>query len=259
MADRVEIETVTVGRGGGRELLADLYRPPAPNGAGVLLIHGGSYERGDRTQLRGYAIALGRAGYTCLACEYRLAGESLWPAQIDDVHTALAYFRGRAAALGVDAARVAVAGNSAGGQLALLAAALGEQPIAAVAAFYSAVDFVGEDARAKGAPQAMAYLVGPDVSESRLASISPLHHVRTDFPPTLLATGNQDEMIHWGESLRMYQALTNAGDPAELHIFNSAGHAFDLSPDLGRACAALLTVFLDRHVLPGPGAGKTTG
>ena len=115
----------------------------------------------------------GRAGYTCLACEYRLAGESLWPAQIDDVHTALAYFHDRAAALGVDAGRVAVAGNSAGGQLALLAAVLGERPIAAVAAFYSAVDFVGDDARAKGAPEAMAYLLGPDVSEARLAVDQP--------------------------------------------------------------------------------------
>jgi acetyl esterase/lipase len=152
VSGRVQIETVTVGRGEGRELLADLYRPPAPNGSGVLLIHGGSYQRGDRTQLRGYAIALGRVGYTCLACEYRLAGESRWPAQIDDVHTALAYFHDRAADLGVDAGRVAVAGNSAGGHLALLAAVLGESPIAAVAALYSAVDFVGEDARAKGAP-----------------------------------------------------------------------------------------------------------
>jgi len=258
VADRVQSETVTVGWGGGRELHADLYRPPAPNGAGVLLIHGGSYQRGDRTQLRGYAIALGRSGYTCLACEYRLAGESQWPAQIDDVHTALAYFHDRAPALGVDASRIAIAGNSAGGHLALLAAVLGERPIAAVAALYSAVDFVGDDARAKGAPEAMAYLLGPDVSESRLALISPLHHVRGDFPPTLLATGNQDEMIHWGESLRMYQSLMEAGAAAELHIFNGARHAFDLSPDLGRQCAGLLTVFLDRHVMSGPPARETT-
>jgi dipeptidyl aminopeptidase/acylaminoacyl peptidase len=94
----------------------------------------------------------------------------------------------------------------------------------------------------------MEYLMGPDVSESRLAAISALHHVRRDFPPTLLVTGNHDEMIHWGESLRMYQALSDAGAAAELHIFNGAGHAFDLSPDLGRECAALLTLFLDRHL-----------
>jgi acetyl esterase/lipase len=220
-----------------------------PNGAGVVLIHGGSYQRGDRGQLRGYGIALGRAGYTCLACEYRLAGEAKWPAQIDDVHTALAYFHGHPRSLGVRNDGVAVVGNSAGGQLALLAAGLGEQPIAAVAAFYSAVDFLGEDARAKGAPDALTYLLGADVSESRLASISPVSHVRADFPPTLLVTGNQDEMIHWGESLKMYQALMDAGAAAELHIFNGAPHAFDLSPSRGRQCASLLALFFDRHLL----------
>jgi len=246
--ERVQVDTVIVGSGGGRELLADVYRPPIANGGGVLLIHGGSYQRGDRTQLHGYAIALGRAGYTSITCEYRLADEAKWPAQIDDVHAALAYFHDRATDLGVDAERVAIAGNSAGGQLALLAAVLRTRPIAAVAAFYSAVDFLGDDARAKGAPAAMEYLLGRDVSEARLASISPLHHVRSDFPPTLLVTGNQDEMIHWGESLRMYQALMDAGAAAELHIFNGAAHAFDLSPDLGRQCAGLLTVFLNRHL-----------
>jgi hypothetical protein len=72
---------VTVGQGGGRDLRADLYRPPVSNGAAVLLIHGGSFTHGDRSQLRGYGIVLGRVGYTCGACEYRLAGEARWPAQ----------------------------------------------------------------------------------------------------------------------------------------------------------------------------------
>lgn len=96
VSDRVEVETVTVGRGGRRGLRADLYRPPSPNGVGILLIHGGSFVSGDRHQLRGYGIALGRKGYTCLACEYRLAGEAPWPAQIDDVQTALTYLHDRA-------------------------------------------------------------------------------------------------------------------------------------------------------------------
>ena len=89
MSDRVEVETLKVGEGGGRDLLADLYRPPNPNGCGVLLIYGGGFVEGDRRQLAGYGIALGRAGYTSLACEYRLAGEALWPAALEDVHTAL--------------------------------------------------------------------------------------------------------------------------------------------------------------------------
>ena len=78
--DRVQVKTVDVGRGGDQALRADLYVPPAPNGAGLLLIHGGSFVHGDRSQLRGYGIQLGRLGYTSLACEYRLAPQNKWPA-----------------------------------------------------------------------------------------------------------------------------------------------------------------------------------
>ena len=248
VSERVEVETVTVGRAGGRDLRADLYRPPEPNGAGVLLIHGGSFVRGDRAQLRGYGIALGRVGYTCLACEYRLADEAQWPAQLDDVQTALAYLHDRAPSLAVDRAKIAVSGNSAGGCLALLAAALGERPVAAAIAFYAAVDFLGEDARAKGAPEAMTFLLGDDVSEARLAAMSPVSYAGPRFPPTLLVTGNRDELVDWGESLKMYQALVAAGAPAELHIFDGAPHAFDLLPEYGRQCAGILTLFLDGHV-----------
>jgi acetyl esterase/lipase len=245
----VAIETVTVGGGGGRDLSADLYRPPTPNGAGVLLIHGGSFVQGDRGQLRGYGIALGRIGYTCLACEYRLAGEAKWPAQIDDVHTALAYLHDRAPSLGIEPAKIVVSGNSAGGCLALLAAGLRQWPVAAAIGFYAAVDFLGEDARAKGAPQGMTFLLGDDVSEPRLTSMSPVNYVGAQFPPTLLVTGNRDDLVHWGESLKMYQALTAAGAAAEIHIFDGAPHAFDLLPDFGRQCAAILTLFLDTHVI----------
>jgi acetyl esterase/lipase len=249
MADRVEIETVVVGQGGGRDLSADLYRPPSPNGAGVLLIHGGGFINGDRRQLGGYGIALGRTGYTCLACEYRLAGEAKWPAQIDDVHTALAYLSDRSPSLGVDPTKVAVSGNSAGGCLSLLAAASGVRPVAASVAFYAPTDFLGEDARARGAPKGMAFLVGQDVSEPRLAAMSPLSFAASSFPPALLITGNDDDVVHWAESLNMYQALIAAGAPAEIHVFDGVPHAFDLMPEFGRQCAAIVSLFLDTHVL----------
>jgi acetyl esterase/lipase len=255
MSERVAVETVTVGQGGGRALCADLYRPPAPNGAAVLLIHGGSFSHGDRSQLRGYGIALGRAGFTCLACEYRLADEAKWPAQIDDVHTCLGYLHDQAVSLGLDGDKIAVSGNSAGGCLALLAAGLGLWPVAAAVAIYAPVDFLGEDARAKGAPEGMKYLLGDDVSEARLASMSPISHVAAHFAPTLLLTGNRDDVVHWGESLRMYQALIDRGAAAEVHIFEGVPHAFDLQPEYGRQCASLMTLFLDRHVVARPAPG----
>ncbi len=248
MSDRVEVETVSVGHGGGRELLADLYRPPSPNGCGVLLVYGGAFVQGDRRQLAGYAIALGRAGYTSLACEYRLAGEALWPAALDDVNTAFGYFHDHAKSLGLVKSKLAVSGNSAGGCLSLLLAGTSSLPVAASIAFYAPVDFLGDDARAHGAPEGMKYLLGDDVSDERLRQMSPINYVRSDFPPTLLLTGNRDERVGWKESVHLCESLARAGAHCELHVFDGLEHAFDLAPEYGRLSAALMTRFLDSHV-----------
>lgn len=253
MSDRVEVETLRVGEGGGRDLLADLYRPPKPNGCGVLLIYGGGFVEGDRRQLAGYGISLGRAGYTSLACEYRLAGEALWPAAIEDVQTAFNFFHAESKALGLNASHLAVSGNSAGGCLSLLLAGTSELHVAAAIAFYSPVDFLSDDARSKGSPKAMKYLLGDDVSEDRLRAMSPITHVAPNFAPTLLLTGNRDARVDWKESVRMCEALNAAGSRAELHVFDGLEHAFDMAPEYGRLSIALMTRFLDSHVLsPAP-------
>jgi acetyl esterase/lipase len=255
MSDRVEVETVKAGVGGGRDLLADLYRPPNPNGCGVLLIYGGGFVEGDRRQLAGYGIALGRAGYTSLACEYRLAGEALWPAAIDDVHTAFGFFHGEAKSLGLNTSKLAVSGNSAGGCLSLLLAATSPLPVVASIAFYAPADFLGDDARAHGSPKSMKYLLGDDVSEERLRAMSPINYVGPNFPPTLLLTGNRDARVDWKESVHICEALNGAGSHCELHVFDGLEHAFDLAPEYGRLSVALMTRFLDSHVLASTSSG----
>jgi acetyl esterase/lipase len=255
VSDRVEVETVKVGQGGGRDLLGDLYRPPIPNGCGVLLLYGGAFVNGDRRQLAGYAIALGRAGYTSLACDYRLAGEALWPAAIDDVHTAFGFFHGAAKSLGLSSAKLAVSGNSAGGCLSLLLAGTSSLRVAASIAFYAPMDFLGDDARSKGSPASMRYLLGDDVSDDRLRAMSPINFVGANFPPTLLLTGNRDARVDWKESVRMCESLNDAGSRAELHVFDGLEHAFDLAPEYGRLSAALMTRFLDSHVLASSPSG----
>jgi acetyl esterase/lipase len=47
----------------------------------------------------------------------------------------------------------------------------------------------------------------------------------------------------------MYEALTNAGAAAEMHIFSGQPHAFDAAPDYGREIASLIDLFLRRNVL----------
>ncbi len=115
----VEIdEGVVYGQGAGsdgtaRDLCCDVYRPDGPEGPkpAVLLIHGGAWRQGDRTQLKGYGVLIGREGYVCVAPEYRLVPEAPWPAQIDDARTALRWLVDHADELGVDPQRIAVEGN----------------------------------------------------------------------------------------------------------------------------------------------------
>ena len=266
-------ENVVVGRGGGRELQCDVYVPPNQerDAPAVLLVHGGSWVRGDRQQLRGYGILLARKGFVCVACEYRLSGEAIWPAQIYDVKTALRWMRANAEELGIDPERIAVSGNSAGGHLALMLAGTphvaefegggghADQPthVAGVVAIYPPTRMAGDAVR-----ESVIALMGPDAQEDAFRAASPITYAAPDFPPTLLIHGNQDELVPVGDSFAMYRALIDAGAGADLHIYNGAPHAFDIVPELGRQCAELQAVFLDRHVvtprpvvLPGPMPG----
>ena len=253
---------------GGRDLRCDVYRPPGdvpPGGApAVLLVHGGSWRQGDRSQLRGYGILLGRAGYVCVAPEYRLLGEAPWPAAIEDVKAAIRWVRASAAPLGVDPSRICVEGNSAGAHLALLAAGTPSVPalegtggnegvssaVAAVAAIYAPTLFFAEGSvRESGGLPFMVLAEGGDDAAAALAS--PVRHVTAEFPPTFLAHGTTDTTVPVSASLRMYEALAAAGVPTELHLYAEQPHAFDAQPKFGRQVAAEMLLFLDRYV-PAP-------
>jgi acetyl esterase/lipase len=268
-AGRVSIEEgIIFGSGGGRDLKCDVYSPPAEtaNGAGVLIIHGGGWARGDRKQLRGYGILLGRKGYACVACEYRLSGEAKWPAQLHDVKAGLRWMRANATRLGIDAAKIAVEGNSAGGHLTLMLAgtqnvaafegdggnAGAGTEVAAAIAFYAPALLSRahreREVRIEGF-DAVGQLLGDDISDASLRDASPITHVGPSYPPTLLFTGNKDLTVPAAASFRMYEALNAAGAPVELHTYNGAPHAFDAVPELGRQCADIMALFLDRHVV----------
>ena len=265
--DRVRIEEgVVFGHGGGRELRCDVYHPPQTGEArsGILLLHGGGWSGGDRSQLRGYGVLLGRLGYVCVASEYRLTGEARWPAQIHDVKAALRWMRAQSAKLGIDPERIAVSGNSAGGHLALMLAGtpgqsefegegghpeIGTQ-CAAVIAFYPPTWLLPGSEAMTDAPARRAALFDAEVSTDIVRAASPLHHAKAPFPPTLLIHGSADALVPQAASLRMYEALRAAGAAVEIHVFSGAPHGFDASRAYGRTCAQLMALFLERHGLP---------
>src|SRR5215212_2720059 len=262
---RVTIEEgVVFGTGGGRELRCDVFTPPGNprNAPGVLLLHGGGWRSGDRSQLRGYGVLLGREGYVCVASEYRLSPDHHWPAHLEDCKAALRWMRANAERLGVDPDRIAVSGNSAGAHLALMLAATPGDPafegeggtpgvstaVAAVIAIYPPTDLthlVGADPQSNDAVHGF---LGPGVTAEVARRASPLTYVRKDFPPTLLIHGTADIVVNYRESLRLFEALEQAGASVELHLYAGQPHAFDAAPAFRRQCAQIMRPFLDRYV-----------
>ena len=257
---RVTIEEgVVFGTGGGRDLKCDVYTPPGrpAKAPAVLLLHGGAWQSGDRTQLRGYGILVGRKGYLCVCSEYRLTGEAFWPAQIHDVKAAIRWMRANSERLGIDPQRIAVEGNSAGAHLALMAAGTagvaefegdGGNPdvssaVAAAIGIYPPTD-LRTPRELSGVRSGL--MGGSDSPEARRAA-SPITYAAS-FPPTLLIHGAADQLVPPVQSLSMYEALEQAGVPVELHLYAEQPHAFDRERDFGRQCADIMTLFLSRYV-----------
>ncbi len=262
-AGRVTVDfDVVFGAGGGRDLKCNVYNPPQSGSdrPGILLIHGGGWTTGDRSQLHGYGILLGRVGYVCVAPEYRLSGESKWPAQIHDAKAALRWMRANAARLGIDPNKIAVSGNSAGAHLSLMLAGTQNMPefegeggnagvstsVAASVGFYAPTQlYANADAPLR---DELRFLFGKDAAPEVARKASPIEYASADFPPTLLITGNKDELVPDEASFRMYRRLIDAGAHCELHVYADAPHAFDALPDFGRQTAGIMQLFLDRYM-----------
>lgn len=261
---RVRIEDAVVfGNAGGRALRGDLFHPPESAGdsgtdqPAIVLIHGGSWSRGDRTQLRGYGIALARRGYVCMAIEYRLSGEQKWPAQLHDAKASLRYLRTQSAELRIDPTKISVSGNSAGAHLALVLAGTPNVPelegdsghagagtqCAACVAFYPPTKLYGDHPPNTYAPG----LFDANASEAIGRQASPIEYVHKDFPATLLLHGNRDKLVPPQASQSMYDALIGAGAAAELHMYEGMPHGFDASRAYFRQCVDVMQLFLDRH------------
>ena len=241
---------VVYGTVGSRALKADIYRPEGegvPTRTAVVMIHGGGWVFGERGMMAPLASQLAAKGFLAIAAEYRLVPEAPWPAQRDDVIAAVRWAADHAAQLGIDVERIVVLGSSAGGQLAMLAAAaLRETPrVAAVISLFTPGELTIGPMPAKGLFDATP-LLGPGASEEALRAASPLHRITADFPPVFLLHGGEDWLIDPVSSLRLYENLVRLGVPAELHIVARAHHEFAAEPGMADPMTSEIAHFLNR-------------
>ena len=223
-----------------------LVTAPAQAGAGrpgILHIHGGGYVLGTAEMTLETDAAYARAfGAVSVSVDYRLAPETPHPGPVEDCYAALKWLQANAAALGVDAAKLAVTGESAGGGLAaglvLLARDRGEVPIAFQHLIFPMLDdrtvtaadpspFHGQflwtrpDNHFGWASLLGAEPGSPDISPyAAPARASDL----TGLPPTFISCGALDLFLE--EDMEYARRLIRAGVPTELHIYPGAPHGF---------------------------------
>src|SRR5438034_8257519 len=121
----VEESDVVYARPAGKGLLARVYRPkgaPAAPLKGLVDTHGGAWNRLDRTVGVHHGRGLSASGVVVASLDFRQGPDHKHPAASADVAAGVRWMRAHAQRLGVDPARIGIAGQSSGGQLALLVA-----------------------------------------------------------------------------------------------------------------------------------------
>lgn len=106
-----------------RKLLLDIYYPRKKMKDGypaVMLIHGGGWKSGDKSQNEAMAIELASDGFVAVTVEYRLSPEAKYPAALYDITSAIKWMRKNSSKFNLNKSKIAVLGVSAGGQLAAL-------------------------------------------------------------------------------------------------------------------------------------------
>ncbi|WP_220399678.1 pectinesterase family protein [Filimonas effusa] len=233
---------------GARKLNLDVFYPKekaAAKRTAVIMIHGGGWRSGNRSQHHPLMQKLAALGYVCFTPEYRLSTEALFPAGVYDVKTAIRWVRANAALYQVDTARIVAMGFSAGGELAAFMGTTGNMPlfegpgcnsgissrVNAVVDLDGTLSFVhpesGEGDESKR-PSAGTLWMGytrkqqPGLWEAA----SPLSYAGANTPPTLFINSSVARM-HAGRE-DYIRILSENGIYTQVHTFDDAPHSFPL-------------------------------
>lgn len=256
-----------------RDLALDLYLParaPAAPLPAIVFVHGGGWQAGLRDSHAPQAIRMAAQGFAAVTITYRLTPVARYPAAVVDAKSAVRWVRAHAAQYGIDPERIAIAGGSAGGQIAALAGvsegvARFEPDAGGVSSRVQAIvnidglsDFTSEAARANedrpGAklPPAAAWFGGRYAEKPVLwHEASPTFYVNAKTPP-ILFIGSGQARFSVGRD-EMMAKLKAAGVPAEVVLFPDTPHSFWLfDPWLDPTVDATVK-FLRTHMPPRAG------
>lgn len=241
----------------------DWYRPKPDSGGqtrpAILAIHGGAWRGGDKAWGAQFAREFCPAGYVVFSINYRRSSRpgGTWPAQIQDVQKALRHIRANADRYGVDSARIAALGMSAGGHLATMVA-LRDDPASPDGRVSVAVNLDGEHDMTMPPDQVMddfddimTLVMGHPApwSPAELRDISTVTFARPDVA-VFSVHGAGDDNVYVAQGDRLNAALLAAGAETEyIRLEGREGNCHEDCWRVPRARAALHR-FLARHLSP---------
>ncbi|MGP0175251.1 alpha/beta hydrolase [Pseudomonas sp. NCHU5208] len=254
------LTAVTLVPGGvqrSRETLAGVpcewHRPPGQSERVVLYLHGGAFMIGGPNTHRGICASLAkRGGFALCALDYRLAPEHPFPAARDDV---LAAYRALLES-GYSAAQIAFAGDSAGGNLCLVACLQAQQQgLPAPAALLCLSPVADLSGASRHDPPAGDPLLHPRWLQQAVElyrpaqltafdpRLSPLYADLAGLPPLLLQVG-EDELLR-NDSLRLAERVRAAGGEVRLERYPQLWHVFQAHVGLLRAADQAIERIID--------------
>jgi acetyl esterase/lipase len=253
------------------DLTLDVYALPGARAAPALIyLHPGSWMRGrPGRQALPLLYRLAATGWVVLDIRYPLSPVATFPEHLIGVKRAIAWAKDEGSSLGIDPARVAIAGASSGAHLAALAALTWDHPdlqpgfeksdtsLIACAPHYGIYDLLVRNPTRYDWPFVARHVMKAQPLEApelyRLGS--PLDLVRPDAPPFLVVHGSFDSVVLAEESRVFVAALRLAGGDVEYHEVRGGQHGFDAIASLRtRSVGRLVADFLIAATNPDTGS-----
>lgn len=243
-----EIKNITYVQYGNRALQLDLYLPKTANKKltpAIVFVHCGGWKHGYRENFTPMAVRMAEQGYAAATISYRLSPEAKYPAAIHDVKAAVRWVRAHAKQYGIDAQHIAIAGGSAGGQIASLVGVTNNEEkfdpqmqsskissaVQAIVNIDGLSDFTSdtalkyEDDPKKNPSAAGAWFGGRYSEKTELwEEASPINHISKNTPP-ILFVGSAQTRFSVGRD-EMIEKLKPLGVDTQVVLLPNTPHSF---------------------------------
>jgi acetyl esterase/lipase len=205
----------------------EIYVPTkGDNLPGIVMVHGGGWDSRDYTDNRSIARSLASHGYVVININYRFSPENRHPAPIEDLDSALKWFKGNAAKYRLNPRKIGLWGYSAGGHIVSFFALQNIGSPSAVQAVVSG-----------GAPYDLTWythspIIGPymggfrNVKLEEYFAASPAWNIKPNAPPFYIYHAKNDKLVEYAQATSFEARMKREGNSIKRYKVPFWGHAF---------------------------------